>query len=61
MVANAGTVPSAWHIAGIADFDGNGRSDILWRADSGEVGIWDNGQTSGAHSVALVSTDWHIV
>jgi hypothetical protein len=64
MVANAGQVPSSYHIAGTGDFDGNGRSDILWRNDNGSVAIWDNGQAAGGHVVAnagVVTSDWHIV
>ncbi len=36
-----GGVPdSNWSIEGIGDFDGNGRSDILWRHTAGSVAIW---------------------
>lgn len=36
-----GGIPdSNWSIEGIGDFDGNGRSDILWRHTSGSVAIW---------------------
>ena len=38
--ANFGVVPLTWTIAGIGDFDGNGSSDILWRDNLGNVGIW---------------------
>jgi hypothetical protein len=37
---NFGVVPLTWTIAGIGDFDGNGSSDILWRDNLGNVGIW---------------------
>jgi hypothetical protein len=30
----------SWSVAGIGDFDGDGRSDILWRNSSGEVAAW---------------------
>jgi len=26
--------------AGVADYNGDGRSDILWRSSDGQVGIW---------------------
>ena len=30
-----------WTIAGVGDFDGNGKADILWRnTTSGAVAIW---------------------
>lgn len=35
-----GSIPMQWSIAGIGDFDGNGFSDILWRDNAGNVGIW---------------------
>src|ERR1039458_2613910 len=37
---NFGVVPLTWPIAGIGNFDGNGSSDILWRDNLGNVGIW---------------------
>ena len=37
----AKAVPLEWSIFGAADFDGDGRSDILWRDQrTGDVGIW---------------------
>jgi uncharacterized repeat protein (TIGR01451 family) len=44
------------------DFNGDGRGDILFRHDSGEVYLWAmNGlQTAGEGRVALVTNDWHI-
>jgi FG-GAP-like repeat/Right handed beta helix region len=33
-------VPLYWQIAGVGDFNGDGRSDILWRKINGQVGIW---------------------
>lgn len=47
--ANAGAtlLPGApdlgWQIEGVGDFDGNGKSDILWRNTSGQVAIWQDG------------------
>jgi hypothetical protein len=35
-----GVAPLNWTIAGIGDFDGNGSTDILWRDNSGNVGLW---------------------
>ena len=29
-----------WHVAGIGDFDGNGRSDILFVNDNGVFALW---------------------
>ena len=63
----AGLAPAGldWHIAGIADFDGDDRDDILWRNDTGEVGEWLATANGGfAYNAAVggipVSNDWHI-
>ena len=48
----------------MADFDGNGRGDILWRDDNGAVSIWSNGQASAAQTMSAagaVPTAWQIV
>src|SRR5206468_4057532 len=39
-------VPTSWHIAAIGDYDGDGRSDILWRSDTGQMSDW-LGQANG--------------
>ena len=36
--------PAAGISSATGDFDGNGKSDILWRNDNGRSSIWDNGQ-----------------
>ena len=39
--ANASaSVATSWHIAGIGDFNGDGKDDILWRHDSGFITNW---------------------
>jgi hypothetical protein len=41
LAINYGTVPNSWSIVGFGDFDGNGRSDLLWRdSTTGTVAIW---------------------
>jgi hypothetical protein len=35
-----GVVPGGWAIAGIGDFNGDGKSDILWRNSNGDTSIW---------------------
>ncbi|WP_433995913.1 hypothetical protein [Bradyrhizobium genosp. L] len=58
----AGQVDASWHIAGVGDYDGNGRSDILWHNDNGAVSVWDSGNMQAAHIVATdVDSSWHIV
>ena len=54
-----------WHLAGTADFNGDGHSDILWRGDDGTVQEW-LGQNSGgfsdnaAHVNVNPGLGWHI-
>ena len=58
-------VGNSWHIAGVGDFNGDGRDDILWRNDNGAVftvlstangGIVNNGD----NSYAAMSNVWHV-
>jgi hypothetical protein len=56
------TLPLTWAVAGIADFDGDGAADILWRDTSGQVSIWlMNGSTIASNwNIANISTGWNI-
>jgi hypothetical protein len=40
------TVSTNWQVVGVGDFNGDGRSDILWRNDAGQVSDW-LGQANG--------------
>ena len=65
MVATSAEVSTDWHIAGTGDFNNDGKSDILWRADDGSVGIWlmNGTQTLSGQVIAtpaVATTDWHI-
>src|SRR5262245_31939009 len=57
-------VGNDWHVEGIGDFDGDGKSDVLWRDDNGAVYIWEmNGlgtKTEGSVAHAAVTNDWHV-
>ena len=55
-------VSRAYHIEGVGDFNGDGKSDILWRHDEGQVSLWEmNGdQIISNTAVANVSNDYHI-
>jgi len=57
------TAPSNWHIAGTGDFNGDGKSDILWQDTAGDVAIWEmNGANILANPlVATVASNWSIV
>src|SRR5262249_34947105 len=30
----------SWHVVGTGDFDGDGKSDILWQNSNGQPGVW---------------------
>lgn len=34
-------VGSEWSVEGTGDFGGDGKSDVLWRSDAGEIATWD--------------------
>jgi len=59
-------ISSNWHVAGTGDFNGDGKTDILWRADDGTVTDWlgqSNGTFAGngANFSTNISSNWHIV
>ena len=62
-VAHA-AIPPSWQIQQIGDYDADGKSDILWRHDSGQIYIWEmNGlvvKSEGGVAHAGVPNDWHI-
>jgi hypothetical protein len=58
-------VPLGWHVAGVGDFNGDGRSDILWRDNSGTVSDWlatgNGGFTDNfVNAGASVPTNWTV-
>jgi hypothetical protein len=56
-------VPNAWVVVGTGDFNGDGKSDILWRNSNGDVGIWlMNGTQTLSQPVDLgnVPTNWAV-
>jgi ELWxxDGT repeat protein len=46
---------ASWSVAGVGDFDGDGKKDILWRNTSGEVTAWFMNGTTIASSGDLTS------
>ena len=55
-------VGPAWHVAEAADFNGDGKSDILWQHDSGLPAIWTMDGTNITAGTYLPNpgSDWHL-
>jgi hypothetical protein len=57
-------VPNDWQVEEVGDFNSDGKSDILWRHDGGQVYTWQmNGlgiAAEGAVPHAPVPSEWHI-
>lgn len=52
----------SWKVVGIGDFDGDGRSDILWRdATTGHDAIWRSGDSTTRLAIANVTDlNWKV-
>jgi hypothetical protein len=52
-----------WNIVGTGDFNGDGKSDILWRDTAGNLGIWFINGTKIASIAPLgnVPTAWNVI
>lgn len=58
-------VPADWRVAGSGDFNGDGRSDILWRHDDGRITDWlgraDGGLVNNdAEAFAAIEANWRV-
>jgi hypothetical protein len=54
-----GAVDFSWQIQGVADFNGNGIADILWRDTSGNNVIWTDGVAPGVW-ISPVDNSWKV-
>lgn len=56
--------PTDWHVIGNGDFNGDGRTDILWQNDNGAVGSWLSTGSGFAYNEAMgiraVSGAWQV-
>jgi phosphodiesterase/alkaline phosphatase D-like protein/predicted AlkP superfamily pyrophosphatase or phosphodiesterase len=55
------TLAASWKAAGTGDFNGDGKADVLWRNDDGNIALWQmNGTavTSIATSTASLNSSW---
>jgi hypothetical protein len=57
-----GSAPTTWSIVETGDFNGDGKSDILWHDTSGNVAIWfmNGTRVASAAGVGNVATAWSI-
>ena len=54
---------SAWRVANIGDFDGDGVADVMWRnASTGQNGIWKRANSATLQGVTTVGSQaWTVV
>ncbi len=61
----ANSLDASWRVAGVGDFNGDGREDVLWRHSSGEIGEWlgQVGQftNNGGAAANPVDNSWKVV
>ena len=50
-----GTVPTAWSVAQTGDYDGDGKSDILWQ-NNGSIAMWLMNGAALAQPPALIGS-----
>ena len=60
--ADLGVVPSAWTIQGTGDFNGDGKTDILWRNANGDVVTWlmNGGAIAASADLGVIPSTWSI-
>jgi hypothetical protein len=58
-----GTVDLNWQIAGVGDFDGDGKADLVWRnTATGDVAMWlmSGWTVTNSADFATVDLNWQI-
>ena len=58
-----GSAGSDWKIVDVADFNGDGKADILWENSQGKVAMWqmDGDHIASNTTVGSVGTDWKVI
>jgi FG-GAP repeat len=56
------TIPAACAVAATGDFDGDGKSDLLWRDSGGNTSVWfmNGTQVASAAAVGNIPTTWTV-
>jgi hypothetical protein len=58
-----GVVPTAWQLQGVADFNGDGKADMLWRNTStNDLQLWAGNGSGGFmnEDLGVVGASWHV-
>ena len=57
-----GNVTTAWSLALTGDFNGDGKSDLLWRDNLGNTSMWfmNGAMVASTGTVGNVSTAWTV-
>lgn len=57
-----GNVDSTWNMIGTGDFNGDGKADILWQKNEGNMVIWNDGNDQKVVDAGFApSNEWQIV